>query len=404
MNDFTTKLINCLLTNENLNDSIQELFRSELEKAINDLLRVELTGFLKYEKYDRQGFNTGNSRNGSYERKFQTTHGELNLIIPRDRNSEFESPIVPKYERRETRIEEIIVKLFQTGLTNSEIAYIAESLYSKKYSTQTISNITEQIIANVESFGRRTLQEEYAVIYLDATYLPIRRDTVSKEAIHIALGIRMDGTKEILGYQVAPTESCAAWSELLNNFKERGLKKALLFVSDGLTGIEDTILGVYPKVDIQRCLVHVARNISHKVRVKDRNQVMIDFKKVYQSNDFDSAKINLESFENKWRKVYPKMIEILQKNQYLLTFYNYPEEIRASIYSTNIIEGFNKHLKRKTKAKIQFPTTDSLEKYLVSLFDEYNLKFESRVHKGFSLVTSTLYQMLETKYNLSNNV
>lgn len=400
MNDFTTKLINCLLSNQNLNDSIQELFRSELEKAVNDLLRTEMTGFLKYEKYDRQGFNTGNSRNGSYERKFQTTHGELNLVIPRDRNSEFESPIVPKYERRETKVEEIIVKLFQTGLTNNEIAYIAESLYSKKYSSQTISNITEQIIANVDSFRQKPLQEEYAVIYLDATYLPIRRDTVSKEAIHIALGIRMDGTKEILGYQIAPTESSTAWGELLTNFKERGLERVLLFVSDGLTGIEDTILESYPLADIQRCLVHVSRNISHKVRVKDRSEVMNDFKKVYRSNDLDGAKTNLEAFINKWSKRYPKVTDLLQKNNYLLTFYKYPEEIRSSIYSTNIIEGFNKHLKRKTKTKIQFPTMNSIEKYLVSLFDEYNYKFGSRTHKGFGLVISSLNQMLETKYNL----
>ncbi len=175
-----------------------------------------MTGFLKYEKYDRIGFNSGNSRNGTYERKLNTTHGELNLVIPRDRNSEFESPVVPKYERRDTRTEEIIVKLFQTGLTNEEITIIVESLYSKKYSTTTISNITEQVSANVESFRMKPLQEEYAVIYLDATYLPIRRDSVSKEAIHIALGIRMDGTKEILGYIVAQLFSCLWEKQLMN--------------------------------------------------------------------------------------------------------------------------------------------------------------------------------------------
>jgi transposase-like protein len=160
------------------------------------------------------------------------------------------------------------------------------------------------------------------------------------------------------------------------------------------------ILPFIPKADIQRCLVHVARNISHKVRVKDRLEVMNDFKKVYRSDDLQTAKNYLEQFENKWHKVYPRMIDILQKNQYLLTFYNYPEEIRSSIYSTNIIEGFNKHLKRKTKVRIQFPTMDSLEKHLVSLFDEYNLKFGSRTHKCFGLVLSSLNEMLETKYNL----
>jgi transposase-like protein len=398
MNDFTTKLMNCLLTNQNLNESIQELFRIELEKAINDLLKLEMTGFLRYEKYDRIGFNSGNSRNGTYERKLNTTHGELSLVIPRDRNSEFESPIVPKYERRDSRTEEIIVKLFQTGLTNDEITIIVESLYSKKYSTTTISNITEQVIANVESFQMKPLQEEYAVIYLDATYLPIRRDTVSKEAIHIALGIKMDGTKEILGYIVAPNESATAWQELLIDLNQRGLNRALLFVTDGLTGIEETILETYPKADIQRCLVHISRNIFSKVRVKDRSLVLNDFKKVYRAEDKNAAFIQLDLFKSNWSKVYPKVVGLLENNQYILTFFDYPEEIRSSIYSTNLIENFNKHLKRKTKSKIQFPSETSMEKYLVSLLDEYNLNNGSRVHKGFGLVLSELNQMMENKY------
>ena len=398
MNDFTTKLMNCLLTNQNLNESIQELFRIELEKAINDLLKLEMTGFLRYEKYDRIGFNSGNSRNGTYERKLNTTHGELSLVIPRDRNSEFESPIVPKYERRDSRTEEIIVKLFQTGLTNDEITIIVESLYSKKYSTTTISNITEQVIANVESFQMKPLQEEYAVIYLDATYLPIRRDTVSKEAIHIALGIKMDGTKEILGYIVAPNESATAWQELLNDLNQRGLNRALLFVTDGLTGIEETILETYPKADIQRCLVHISRNIFSKIRVKDRSLVLNDFKKVYRAEDKNAAFIQLDLFKSNWSKVYPKVVGLLENNQYIVTFFDYPEEIRSSIYSTNLIENFNKHLKRKTKSKIQFPSETSMEKYLVSLLDEYNLNNGSRVHKGFGLVLSELNQMMENKY------
>jgi len=209
MLDFTTKLISCLANRENMEEAIQELIRSELEKAMNDLLKIELTSHLNYERYERSGLSKNNSRNGSYERKLQTTHGELNLVIPRDRNGEFDSPLVPKYERRDIRTEELIVKLFQTGLTNSEISEIVESLYEKKYSRGTISNITEKIVADAEAFRKRPLSEEYAVIYLDAAYAPLRRDTVRKEAVHIAWGITMEGAKEMLGYAVALNESCA---------------------------------------------------------------------------------------------------------------------------------------------------------------------------------------------------
>jgi len=285
MNDFTTKIIGCLAKGEKIDESIQELFRIELERAVNELLKIELSGLLHYDRYERSGLSSENSRNGSYERQLNTSHGILNLIIPRDRNGEFESPIVPKYERRDTRTEEIIVKLFQTGLTNDEISVIVESLYDKKYSKGTISNITEQVIANVEAFKQKQLDSEYAVIYLDATYVPLRRDTVAKEAIHIALGIKTDGTKELLGYAVCPNESVSAWEPLLLDLQFRGMTKPLLFVTDGIKGIEDAIHIIYPEADIQRCLVHVMRNIAWKVRVSDRGIILADFKAVHRQTN-----------------------------------------------------------------------------------------------------------------------
>lgn len=398
MNDFTTKLIRCLADGEKTDESVHEMFRSELEKSMNELLQMELTGLLNYEKYERSGLSADNSRNGSYERKMNTVHGELHLTIPRDRNGEFESPVVPKYERRDTRTEDIVVKLFQTGLTNSEIAEIVECLYDKKYSRGTISNITEQIIANVEAFKARRLDGEYAVIFLDATYVPLRRDTVAQEAIHIALGIKADGTKEIIGYAVAPNESVSAWEELLQDLRSRGLTKPLLFVADGLKGIEDTILRVYPKADVQRCFVHVMRNIAWMVRTRDRAEVLADFKLIHKQETKTAAIAVLSDFADKWTKCYPKVIELVQANLYLLTFYDYPEAIRSSIYSTNLIEGFNKQVKRKTKAKIQFPSAEAAEKYLVSLFEEFNFKQGFKKHKGFGIACADLNQFSENKY------
>jgi putative transposase len=398
MNDFTTKIVVCLAKGEKIDESIQELFRSELERAVNELLKIELAGFLNYERYERSGLSSENSRNGSYERKLNTIHGELNLIIPRDRNGEFESPVVPKYERRDTRTEDTIVKLFQTGLTNEEISEIIESLYEKKYSRGTISNITETVIANVEAFKARRLEAEYAVIYLDATYVPLRRDTVAKEAIHIALGIKTDGMKEILGYAITPNESLSAWEAVLNDLQSRGVTKPLLFVTDGLKGVEEMIHRVYPRGDIQRCLVHVMRNIAWMVRTRDRAEILGDFKMVHRQETKEAAAKVLSDFADKWKKTYPKVIEMLQGNAYLLTFYDYPEDIRRSIYSTNLIEGFNKQVKRKTKAKIQFPSVESAEKYLVSLFEEYNYKQGAKMHKGFGSSMFRLEEMLLEKY------
>jgi transposase-like protein len=303
-----------------MEEAIQELFRSELEKAMNDLLKIELTSHLNYERYERSGLSENNSRNGSYERKLLTTHGELNLIIPRDRNGEFDSPLVPKYERRDTKTEDLIVKLFQTGLTNSEISEIVEILYEKKYSRGTISNITEKIVADVEAFRKRTLSSEYAVIYLDATYVPLRRDTVRKEAVHIALGITMEGAKEMLGYFVTPNESSSIWEELLLDIRSRGVERPLLFVTDGITGIEETILKIFPKADIQRCLVHVMRNIASHVRVKDRAEILGDFKQVHMQKTAEAAQEILNDFSKRWKAVYPKVIESIGGNSFLLTF------------------------------------------------------------------------------------
>lgn len=397
MHDFSTKLIRCLADRENMEDSVKELFRSELETAINELLKLELTGFLNYEKYDRIGFNSGNSRNGYYERKLSTVHGELNLVIPRDRNGDFDSPVVPKYGRRDTGTEDMILKLFQSGLTNTEISEIAEALYDMKYSRGTISNITDQVIANVEAFRKRSLSEEYAVIYLDATYVPLRRNTVQKEAIHIVLGITMDGTKEMLGYAVAPCESAAAWETLLADIQSRGVKRPLLFVVDGLKGIEEAILRFYPKAGIQRCLVHVMRNIASHVRVKDRMEILGDFKRIHKQDSAAAAVSVLDGFVKKWNPIYPKIIASILENRYLLTFYEFPADIRPSLYSTNLIENFNKHLKRDLKAKIQFPSEEAMDKFLVSRIESYNFRMGVLAHRGFGSVLTELNQIMDKR-------
>ncbi|HGF8246314.1 TPA: IS256 family transposase [Enterococcus faecium] len=388
MNDFTTEIMETLINKGDLD----ELFRCHLELAVNSLLQAELTAFLDYEKYDRAGFNSGNSRNGNYSRSFRTEYGELNLVIPRDRNGKFSQQTLPAYKRTNDSLETTIIQLFQKGITMSEISELIEKMYGHHYTPQTISNMTKIVSEDIIAFKERSLESRYSVIFMDATHIPLKRQTVSKEAVYIVIGIRLDGTKEVLGFSLAPTESAYVWKEILQDLKDRGLKEVLLVVTDGLSGINDSIHSVYPNAQFQRCCVHISRNIAHKVRVSDRQEICSDFKLVYQASSKEEANNQIRFMIDKWKKQYPRVVKLLM-NPAILTFYNFPPSIRRTIYSTNLIEGFNKQLKKYTKRKEQFPNEESLERFLVSQFNNYNQKFLCRVHKGFKEIHDTLESM-----------
>lgn len=388
MPNFTTEIMETLINKGDLD----ELFRCHLELAVNSLLQAELTAFLDYEKYDRAGFNSGNSRNGNYSRSFRTEYGELNLVIPRDRNGKFSQQTLPAYKRTNDSLETTIIQLFQKGITMSEISELIEKMYGHHYTPQTISNMTKIVSEDIIAFKERSLESRYSVIFMDATHIPLKRQTVSKEAVYIVIGIRLDGTKEVLGFSLAPTESAYVWKEILQDLKDRGLKEVLLVVTDGLSGINDSIHSVYPNAQFQQCCVHISRNIAHKVRVSDRQEICSDFKLVYQASSKEEENNQIRFMIDKWKKQYPRVVKLLM-NPAILTFYNFPPSIRRTIYSTNLIEGFNKQLKKYTKRKEQFPNEESLERFLVSQFNNYNQKFLCRVHKGFKEIHDTLESM-----------
>lgn len=388
MPNFTTEIMETLINKGDLD----ELFRCHLELAVNSLLQAELTAFLDYEKYDRAGFNSGNSRNGNYSRSFRTEYGELNLVIPRDRNGKFSQQTLPAYKRTNDSLETTIIQLFQKGITMSEISELIEKMYGHHYTPQTISNMTKIVSEDIIAFKEKSLESRYSVIFMDATHIPLKRQTVSKEAVYIVIGIRLDGTKEVLGFSLAPIESAYVWKEILQDLKDRGLKEVLLVVTDGLSGINDSIHSVYPNAQFQQCCVHISRNIAHKVRVSDRQEICSDFKLVYQASSKEEVNNQIRFMIDKWKKQYPRVVKLLM-NPAILTFYNFPPSIRRTIYSTNLIEGFNKQLKKYTKRKEQFPNEESLERFLVSQFNNYNQKFLCRVHKGFKEIHDTLESM-----------
>ena len=394
MSNFNTDIIKSL----SQGISIEEIIRLELEEVINQLLLNELTVFLDYEKYDVIGYNSGNSRNGYYSRSLQTKYGEINLNVPRDRNGEFKQQTVPTYDRRTDSLETTILQLYSRGVTTSEIADLIEKMYGHAYSKQTISNITKAVEVNVEAFHNRTFDKRYAALYCDATMLNVRRDSVAKEALHIIIGITEDGHKDILDYRLYPNEAASNYTDMLQDLSERGLEEVLIIISDGLTGIRDACLNVYPKADHQTCWVHIQRNIAKLVRATDRKEIMNAVKPLYQSSKLEEALQEYDNLKETYGKKYPKIFKLLESNESLYSFYKYPIQIRRSIYTTNLVEGLNKQLKRQTKKKEQFPNEDSLERFVCNYFLDYNARLGSRIHKGFGEVTMELNEMFNLRY------
>ena len=392
MSELNTELMTALLKNE----SLDEFFRVHLEKAINDLLQIELTEFLGYEKHSVEGYNSGNSRNGYYSRELDTKYGKLHISVPRDRNGDFDQKLIPDYSRRTDDLETTIITLYRKGITTREIADLIERLYGHCYSPATVSNITMSVASQVETFHKRQLSEKYVVVFMDATYLNVRRDSVAKEALHVLLGITPDGTREILDYALYPTESAANYEEMLASIKERGVKQVLLFASDGLEGMRDAVKRQFPQSEHQQCWVHLSRTVARYIRQKDRKEVLGDLKTVYRSDNAKQAEAALSGFLEKYKKTYPRLAGIFERaGQSLFQFFRFPEAVRKSIYTTNLIERSNKGLKHKSKVKEQFPNEDSLERFICCYYSDLNRDYGERAQKGFKQASTEILQMFE---------
>lgn len=387
MTDFNRECLNALFDKE----KFDKFMRTQLEEGLNLLLESELTAFLGYNPYDRNGWNSGNSRNGSYFRQIKTQFGPIKVQVPRDRNGEFHQQTLPAYGQHTNALESTVIQLYSHGVTTREISELIEKMYGSYYSAGTVSNISKQVASQVESYHQRRLSDKFFCVYLDATYIPLRRDTYQREAVYIAVGIKPNGNKEIIDYRIAPVENLEVWSEMIADFKERGLEQVELFLSDGFVGIKDMLKQYYPKSKFQRCLIHIMRNISQKVRVTDRAEILNAFKQVHKQTNQKEAETVLHAFYEAYGSKYSRMIKDLRKlEEDMLVFYQYPKQIRPSIYSTNMIESINRMIKRKTNPKSEFPSEESLDNFLGSQVIDYNDRNANRVHKGFGQVADTL--------------
>ncbi|QSD62649.2 IS256 family transposase [Lactococcus cremoris] len=333
--------------------------QSSTEKA-QAIVPVENTGVSDWLQVKSQGsgekftdLSTGNFKiykvHSPQVLKTATSTDSPVLSIPRDRNGNFSPALLPAYGRRDDHLEEMVIKLYQTGVTTREISDIIERMYGHHYSPATISNISKATQENVATFHERSLEANYSVLFLDGTYLPLRRGTVSKECIHIALGITPEGQKAVLGYEIAPNENNASWSTLLDKLQNQGIQQVSLVVTDGFKGLEQIISQAYPLAKQQRCLIHISRNLASKVKRADRAVILEQFKTIYRAENLEMAVQALENFIAEWKPKYRKVMESLENTDNLLTFYQFTYQIWHSIYSTNLIESLNKEIKRQTK-------------------------------------------------------
>ena len=348
-------------------EDLKDVFKLMVGEMLENGLEGELDDELGYTKYDYRNKDGENSRNGYSKKTLKTSFGETEIKVPRDRDGEFEPQLVKKNQTTLTGdIEEKILSMYAKGMTTSDIETHIQDIYGLECSDSTISRITDKILPVVREWQSRPLEEVYAVVFMDAIHFHVRSEgQIVKKAVYIAIGINMDGLKEVLGMWVGENESAKFWLSVMNGLKNRGLQDILIACVDGLTGFPAAIEAVYPKTEIQQCIIHQIRNTTRFVSYKDIKALMADLKKVYAAIDEQTALSELENFDEKCGTKYPKIAISWRDNwANLSTYFKYPQEVRTLIYTTNAIEGFNRQLRKVTKNKGVFPTDDSLLKML----------------------------------------
>lgn len=346
-------------------DSFQHYFNSIFKQGIEEMLQGEMDEHLGYSKHDVQGYNTGNSRNGTFPKTISTENvGDVLLNIPRDRNGEFEPYIIPIGETISSKIQEAILGMYSRGMTTSDVRKQVEEVYGLEISETTVSNITERIMESAREWQQRSLEPVYFAVWMDGIVIKIREDKkVINKCVYIVIGLKPDGRKEVLGFWIEKTESAAFWMTVLTELKARGVEDILIACTDNLKGFTQAISAVFPQAVTQICIVHQIRNSCKFVVHKDRSQFCKDLKMVYTAINKETALEELEKFKLKWKAKYKYAITSWEENwDNLSNYFEYPLELRKIIYTTNTIENLNRGIRKYTKTKTQFPNENAASK------------------------------------------
>ena len=373
-------------------DDIQNLFKETIAEFMEDGLETELDDELGYSRYDYCNKNTENSRNGHSSKTLRTSFGDVEVAVPRDRKGEFEPQLLKKNQTSISQdIEEKILSMYAKGMTTGDIEAHIHDIYGVDVSDTTVSRITDKILPVAKEWQQRPLEAVYAVVFLDAIHYHVRSEGhIVKKAVYIAIGIDLDGHKDVLGMWVGENESAKYWATVLNSLRNRGIEDIFIACTDNLCGFSTAIEAVFPKTEIQNCIIHQIRNSSKYVSYKDLKALMADLKAVYAAVDEDAALMALDTFSEHWDKKYPTISQSWRENwANLSTYFKFPQELRRLFYTTNAIEGFNRQLRKVTKAKSVFPTDESLFKMLYLAMMDITKKWTGR-RQDWSMIHAQL--------------
>lgn len=345
-------------TPDDLNEFSQMLKKITVEAALN----AEMDEHLGYER--NQKSTSSNSRNGKSSKRVKTEDGEFELNTPRDREGSFEPKLVKKHQSRFTSMDDKILWLYAQGMSTREIVNAFDEWYGAEISPTLVSRVTNAVIEQVVEWQSRPLDAIYPIVYLDCIVVKIRQDKrIINKSIFLALGINTEGHKELMGMWIAENEGAKFWLNVLTELQQRGVEDILIACVDGLKGFPDAINAVFPQTHIQLCIVHMVRNSLKYVSWKDYKAVTADLKRVYRSATEDEALLELERFAETWDGQYPQISKSWRTHWHNLnTLFNYPEDIRRAIYTTNAIESLNSVIRKAIKKRKVFPSDDSARK------------------------------------------
>jgi putative transposase len=336
------------------------------KRLLERMFDSELTHHLGYEKHAIEGRNSGNSRNGKTTKTIKTSHGELELRVPRDRNSYFEPVLIEKRQNRLKVIDDLILSLYGKGMTVRDIQEHVEELYGTEVSPDLISTITDSILSEVTEWRNRPLDKVYPIVFIDGFVVKARSDgLVCNRTVYVVYAITLEGKKEVLGLYLGENEGAKFWLYVLTELKNRGMEDIFILCADGLKGLPEAVETAFPKTTFQTCIVHMMRHSLNYVPYTDKKVVAADLKKIYQSNTIELAQETLDEFELTWGDKYPAIVKSWRNNWEKITpFLQYPKEIRRVIYTTNIVESLNSTLRKAVRNRGHFSTEDGIMKVL----------------------------------------
>lgn len=368
---------NKMTTAEDVQNMLKDLFAETLQ----EMLEAEMDSTLGYERNDSSNKQTTNRRNGHSPKSVRSEYGEIDLQVPRDREGEHNPLIVKKHQKSVTGIEDQVLALYAKGVSTREIQDHLQQLYGVEVSPTYISNVTNKIMPMVKEWQNRPLQAIYAIVFLDAIHFKVKQDgQIVNKAAYMAIGIDLDGNKDVLGIWIGENESAKFWLTVLNELRNRGVQDILIISVDNLTGFSEAIQACYPDTEIQKCIVHQIRNSIRYVSYKDVKKITTALKPIYTASSESAALEELNHFEAVWGERYPLIVRSWRNNwAEISTFFKYPPEIRKIIYTTNMIESYHRQLRKVTKGKSIFPTDEALLKMLYLATQDVLRKWTGRV-------------------------